>query len=509
MKIIKLFGPPGTGKTTTLIDIMRDEIERGVDPERIAFVTFTRKGADEAKHRIKNELDIDLSRMPWVRTIHSMCFKLLSRRKTDVMGRDNYKELADHLGIEMTGINVNAIVEGLGTASMAQGDRLLFIDTLARARCEDLKAAWHKADYDDVLFSELKLVSKTLKQFKDRHSLVDFTGMLEDVIRKDPLDIEIAIIDEAQDLSALQWQVVKQLFSKASKWYVAGDDDQAIYHWAGADPTWFIDLDGETRVLEQSYRVPALIQATARMITNRIRKRQPKNWKPRAAEGEQHWEVYLDSINLDAYPGTWMILARNGYLVPQLKNWVEAQGKLYSYHGGYKSINKDHLHALIAWEAIRKGIPAQAGHVSDMITIMRDEVRRIDRNKFNKVKATDVISLSDLVNNFSFLGPSPHKNWYEVMKGISFAKREYYAAIIKAGTDITQKPEIHVDTIHSVKGGEADNVILLTDMAYRSWQALQNPYNADPEHRVFYVGVTRAKERLFLMEPESDKYYDL
>jgi superfamily I DNA/RNA helicase len=487
---------------------MRDEIERGVDPERIAFVTFTRKGAEEAKQRIKADLNIDMSRMPWVRTIHSMCFKLLSLRKSDVMGRDDYKELADHLGIEMTGVNVGAMSEGLGTASMAQGDRLLFIDTLARARCEDLKATWQEAGYDDILFNELELVSKTLKHYKEERSLIDFTGMLEDTANIAPLDIEVAIVDEAQDLSSLQWRVVKQLFSKASRWYVAGDDDQAIYHWAGADPKEFIELAGTEQILQQSYRVPSSIQSTAYTIARRIRNRRSKHWEPRNAKGEKHWEVYLDSIDINKYPGTWMILARNGYLVPQLKSWVESQGLLYSYHGGYKSINADHLNALTAWEAIRKGRMALAEHISDMLNVMRNEVIRMNREKFNKVKPDTAFSLETLIKTFDFKGPSPHKNWYEVMKGISFSKREYYAAIVRTGTNIMQKPRIHVDTIHSVKGGEADNVLLLTDMAYRSWLALQNPHHADAEHRVFYVAVTRAKERLFLMEPEGDKYYE-
>jgi superfamily I DNA/RNA helicase len=72
---------------------------------------------------------------------------------------------------------------------------------------------------------------------------------------------------------------------------------------------------------------------------------------------------------------------------------------------------------------------------------------------------------------------------------------------------ITQSPKIDVATIHSVKGGEADNVILMEDITQPVFEQLDR--DPDSEHRVFYVGVTRAKENLIIVKSQSQYRYRL
>ena len=71
------------------------------------------------------------------------------------------------------------------------------------------------------------------------------------------LDVDICIFDEAQDLSSLQFSMAIKLSKLASEVYIAGDDDQAIFSWAGADVKKFLNLNGSKRVLPMSYRIPA------------------------------------------------------------------------------------------------------------------------------------------------------------------------------------------------------------------------------------------------------------
>ena len=72
-----IFGPPGTGKTTKLISIVKQELEDGTRPEDIAFVSFSRKAADEARTRASSALNMNPDEMVWFRTLHSLAFQFL------------------------------------------------------------------------------------------------------------------------------------------------------------------------------------------------------------------------------------------------------------------------------------------------------------------------------------------------------------------------------------------------------------------------------------------------
>ena len=95
--------------------------------------------------------------------------------------------------------------------------------------------------------------------------------------------------------------------------------------------------------------------------------------------------------------------------------------------------------------------------------------------------------------------------WYEVLDFIPLRLREYYRTILRNGGSLKEKPNIHIDSIHGVKGGEADNVVLITDLAQKTYQNYLR--KEEDEHRVFYVGATRAKENLHIIFPQTEKGY--
>ena len=97
--------------------------------------------------------------------------------------------------------------------------------------------------------------------------------------------------------------------------------------------------------------------------------------------------------------------------------------------------------------------------------------------------------------------------WYEVMNKISEYDVAYIRRLMGMGEDLQKEPRIKTSTIHQAKGGECDNVVVLTDigkLVYKSY--IRNP---DDEHRVFYVAVTRAKHNLFIVEPQTQNYYSM
>ena len=95
----------------------------------------------------------------------------------------------------------------------------------------------------DVERDTLFLLNQELNRFKKEKGMIDYDDMLENFIEQDVSpSFDVLFIDEAQDLSPLQWRMVRALWSKANKTYIAGDDDQAIFKWAGADVDSFIAL---------------------------------------------------------------------------------------------------------------------------------------------------------------------------------------------------------------------------------------------------------------------------
>ena len=91
--------------------------------------------------------------------------------------------------------------------------------------------------------------------------------------------------------------------------------------------------------------------------------------------------------------------------------------------------------------------------------------------------------------------------WSEAMDKLPEVDRVYITALLRRGEKFNGQPRITASTIHGAKGGEADNVVLFTDLSPAADQSMR--YNPDDMHRVFYVGVTRSKENLYIMEGED------
>src|SRR5262249_21459794 len=303
-----ILGPPGCGKTTYQLDVMERELKAGVRPDKLAFLAFTKKAAEEAKTRARERFNFDDDALVYFRTLHSLAFRQLALRPSSVMQRSHYRELGDTLGLELT-------LEGPQDDSlygMQTGDCIMYLETLARAKQVSLRSVWEDADEVDIDYRELDRYSRALAVYKRNHGLRDYTDMLEDFVYKAQAvapTLDVLIVDEAQDLSWLQWQMVGAIAAKAQRVYVSGDDDQAIYKWAGADVDAFMGLRGSSRVLDQSYRIPATVHRLANIVLGRMSKRTEKVFKPRPEQGAINW--YGVPQDVDMSTGTWLLLARN------------------------------------------------------------------------------------------------------------------------------------------------------------------------------------------------------
>ena len=127
---------------------------------------------------------------------------------------------------------------------------------------------------------------------------------------------------------------------------------------------------------------------------------------------------------------------------------------------------------------------------------------RITRG-FKKLPAVldeDLVDLNTLIADHG-LNADKEMIWHVAMDKLPEQDRAYIIALLRRGEKFNGEPRITVSTIHGSKGGEADNVVLFTDLSPAAEKAARN--NPDDLHRVFYVGVTRARENLFIVEPED------
>lgn len=496
-----ILGPPGCGKTTRSLNLISEALNGGCEPDKIAFVSFTRKAILEATDRAWKQFNLASGQLPYFRTVHSMCFRALKVTKQDMLDSAKYRELGDILGYKFEG-SFDESETGLPVGD-EKGDKLLFLDNYARLTCKPLRETWEEAD-SGLDWYELERLSKSLAEFKRVKCLFDYTDLLSRFVSMGKaLPVRMAIVDESQDLSVLQWKVLKVAFSSAEKVFIAGDDDQSIYRWSGADTATFLSLEGEREVLHQSYRLTRAVYGKALRIIRDVPNRFDKPFKPRDAAGVVDTLPALDYAVIDPHQST-MILVRNVFLLSRVQKLLMGQGHPFLGRHGYSSIRKDHVDAIDCWEGLNKGKHMRVKRIVNMYEHMHIG-KFLARGAKVKLGQTDPdlhLTQEALLKDYGLL---QYAIWHEALEGIELVSRAYYLSILHSGRKITETPKVTIQTIHGVKGGEADHVILLSDMSRRTYDEYQK--RPEDEHRVAYVAVTRAKEKLSIVAPSSQRAY--
>lgn len=541
-------GPPGTGKTTSLARDVKNAAEKyGYD--RVLVVAFTRASAAEIAGR-----DLPIPRH-MVGTLHSMGYRCIGAtpiaETKEGLRSWNAWVVSKEAEFGLSG-EEQAPTGDDGPDAGAEPEWNIFLKTRGDHAYNDMMMMRAQMiDFGRPLDErrswkvETRAFARMWEAWKREQGYIDFTDMIELPLRDKlppPGSPSVIIGDEVQDFTRLEQALVRWWGSHAETLVMAGDPDQAIYGFKGGDPRVFLDHPVPPdfhRVLEQSFRVPRAIHTWAEDWIGQVEDREQRAYYPRDFEGSvqslsreyAHFrepERLLSLVDHTLADGkTVMFLASCSYMLTPLIETLRAEGIPFENQWRRKRGDWNPLHGngrgVSARERVLAFLKPQEAVWGERATIWTgDDVRMwaealeakgvLRHGAKAKLKELPVRELTpdELLRIFeepALLGPilDMDLDWFETHLMESRRRvMEYPLAIAqtRGGATLRKKPQVTVGTIHSVKGGEADEVVLFPDLSpagaeeYHDSQA-----GAASITRLFYVGGTRARESLILCGP--------
>ena len=490
----KIYGPPGTGKTTRLINYVKTFYKLGTPLDKIGYFAFTTKAANEAIDRMLDAYPrLQRKNLKHFRTLHSLAFNRLGMKKSEVMQDEHYEDIGRSVGIEVT-----VYSDGQESTGFVDSDSEYFnLINAARIKEIPIEEEYNTGMYSYELEKNLLYILRDeLDNYKEAYQLKDFTDMIEkfNVAKLCP-KYDVVFIDEAQDLSPVQWKMVDIIRENSKYVILAGDDDQAIYGWAGADVKKFQKSPSKKDIiLPQSYRVPIQIQNIANKILERIpdKRRVKKHWKAREEEGLINHISTIEDAPL--YKGDWLILARTNDRLEKIKPILKDMG-IYFQFKGRKSYRASLFRGVLNY------------------TRWADKNEKLSLTETRDILdwcTGDYVLKEERLYDLKEFGFSHTDRWFDVFT-LDIEGCLYIREMLRHGEKLSQNARVQLSTIHSAKGGEATNVLLILDNTKTIREATEKSLEKeDEENRVWYVGVTRTKQNLYIMSAKKEAHgYDI
>ena len=452
----------------------------------------------------------------------------------------------DHVGDDMTPSNFSGEFDdeadepAFRAPGGTDGDRLY----------HELEIARHRMTDPDRWNPDLVTFADSWRAFKADFGVIDFTDMIE-FGAPTAHQPGVIIADEAQDLSRLERAYLERMrLATGAALVLVGDAYQAIYVWRGADPDILFDpATDHTDTLTQSYRVSAAVHEAASRWIRRIPGYRPVEYRPRDEPGqllESPSCVLQPDDALDIAESRWkdghsvMLLATSNQMVDALvyelrerrlpfgNPWRTRRGQWNPLAPRRGVTMRDRLLAFTrpadtSWEdrwtyrdladfsavLAAKGlfVPGGKGRLVAAAADSDFASRRPEADDvldyFERAAVAEMIAAIDSGRAAEW--------WYGRMLSSRERTARYPVAVYqKHGRKAISEPirhgskSIFVGTIHSVKGGEADTVILFPDIPWPAELARQEgPEGVAALIRLFYVGMTRARQDLVLCAPSD------
>ncbi len=530
---------PGTGKTHTLAYRAMHLIEQGVDPSKICLITFTRKAANSLKERI--EFLMPGIALGFIGTFHALATSILSDAnhltnwrlidnsddltlieitcKSGPIGSSRLQQIFSYY--VNTGKPMDVVLTDLGLAKFLDHSEQI---SKAYDFYASTKARLNYLNYDDLLLLPIE---------NDK--------LMRDVF------IQYLMVDEFQDVTKLQVDFIKSL--NARNVMVIGDDFQNIYRFRGSDNQLILDFgntftDAKLITLSTNYRSTVNIATAVNKVVEQTEFGYQKYITSNRADDdtntpiaifgglEDSTQLIIDSLKADP-DGEHAILYRRSRMRAKIEQALISNNIPYQIYGGLNLLERKHIKDLLSIISLINNPNDYLAHIHvlriDDQMSEEDAIDAINNIKIGLGQETDIIThnlldyrlrtidqtldlaidyyLANIADNAS--DPKINAD-FEIIRNLATA----YPHILAFLNDFTldykvdfrsteeQYPNVILSTIHASKGLEFDNVHIL--YGFNKFRELSLDGLAE-EARLFYVAMSRAREKLFIYDNFSKR----
>jgi len=534
-EVVKIDGSPGGGKSYTLEKRLQVEKDNGVGAFDFWWLNFTRSGRKDVEPTLNdmwpNPAE-DSEGADRAKTVHGLALSLLLRAgemdlsddgsdRVIEQGRygddetDPFAEFCEQRAIPYnpSAASNRSILAGEADAETT-GNRLFAVNDYLRQTLKD-PTSYRDAPVDmKINGNTVVRLLEQWDQYKRDHEprLYEHGDYVQKAITDGVVpDVDVLLIDEFQDLAPLEYKLYKQWRDdgRIDRIYISGDPNQSVYSFRGGTPRYFEGTDrDETIMLKESYRCPEAVATVGRAILESHEATDSRGFEGKEPGGTVDCRTFHGRDELrdrvltlvegrDETPAVMLLTRTNrqlGILTTDLRKagipfrtlgssggvWTSDMASIYDVLSDYGTVD----------EYPRRKVQDLFKHLSNDTASQRD-ITGVGPTTYD---AGDVEAAIDGLG-----GP------LEIVDALRFGDGdEWREGVLRNALDAPgdlSPADVQLGTVHTSKGLEAPNVLLFANtprsMArrYRRQES-----NAAEEHRVYYVGATRASERLTLVE---------
>lgn len=546
---IKLFGVPGSGKTTECLEYIKKFIAQGYHISDICFTTYTRAGIQSIKDKLSAE-KITIFKDDNFRTLNSLTWRMCELSKENFL--DDKERDAFLRNINITSDSDNGNGESDAELLMGVYDMVSNMSLTPVQKMDDecLYRLVIRAISDKNITMNPRCITIALRRYvawKSENDKYDYVDSILLVLDKE-IDIgeRILIVDEAQDLTALQGALIDFWTRKMEReiFIIAGDDLQTVHEWRGADNKYFLNYSNDnmvTVILEHTHRIPQNIAALANDVAGMVRVKHDKKiisdipdgmiiYSPSASEKQ-----VINAIETVRTGESLFMLFRTNRFLNYMSDVISKNLDIsYSILGGRKT-KKSTNNFLVLNNALNRIVLNEPLHVFEALEIidcliLKEFMERGLKSRLEKMDRFETIQCEEFLLGTKKWKPL-HDKGLEHIAGLMIDRKDIKKDIVNhlllkkyiISKDIFYEQgirnkllsnnkifEFRIDdkmikfntnvflgTYHGSKGLEADNVMVFLG-SVKTFKDID-----DSEKRVFYTAITRARKNLALIGANS------